>query len=533
MKKYEIGTEITTTAYCKKIKFCFKLIQMTLPARYLLIISILGLFCFFVPSFANAVFAPSKDPFGGEGRLPAPDVSVVQKYFEQTQPQYQRTILTPPHDQIEAEGYVTFIFNTLINAIGFGTAGTNPYVAQETGRVEGINGGAIGLTAMLSDQLIIDPPVSTVDYIADLGNSLGVKPAYAQGTGWEHLKPVISIWKAIRNVAYLLFVLIFITVGFMIMFRAKINPQTVISVEAAIPNLIITLIIITFSYAIVSLMIDLIWVSCYLVINFFSTNNIIGIDQAKNVVEEIFFRGSVINIGTTGGFYGEGGIIYNASSAIGQLTSNLIWGSKETGAITQWITGNIVFVILSVAVLFSLFKLFFQLLLSYIGIIVSVIFAPLILLGNALPGSNALTNWFKGLLANVLVFPATVALFLLAGALTGVKEWGVGQNIGYANQQGVGLPLLAATNPDAIKSLVGIGMIMLVPKVVSMIKDSLKVEKGAGLGAAIAPVIGLASLPGQAVSTGIQIAQARQYIFPPKDKTQLAGPYGPPVGQQS
>jgi len=48
----------------------------------------------------------------------------------------------------------------------------------------------------------------------------------------------------------------------MIMFRIKINPQTAITIQLALPKLIITLLLITFSYAIAGFMIDifyLIW----------------------------------------------------------------------------------------------------------------------------------------------------------------------------------------------------------------------------------------------------------------------------------
>ena len=43
------------------------------------------------------------------------------------------------------------------------------------------------------------------------------------------------------------------------MFRAKINPQTVVTIQSAIPKAVVALILVTFSYAIAGLMIDLMY----------------------------------------------------------------------------------------------------------------------------------------------------------------------------------------------------------------------------------------------------------------------------------
>ena len=80
------------------------------------------------------------------------------------------------------------------------------------------------------------------------------QPVYAQGIGFSALTPTLQVWKAFRNLSYFLFIIIFIVVGFMIMFRAQINPQTVVTVQAALPKIVVTLIMITFSYAIAVLL---------------------------------------------------------------------------------------------------------------------------------------------------------------------------------------------------------------------------------------------------------------------------------------
>ena len=60
-----------------------------------------------------------------------------------------------------------------------------------------------------------------------------------------------------NNSAIIFLVLIFI--GFMIMFRMQINPQTIISIENALPRIVITMILITFSFPLAGFLIDLLF----------------------------------------------------------------------------------------------------------------------------------------------------------------------------------------------------------------------------------------------------------------------------------
>src|SRR5581483_6429401 len=74
------------------------------------------------------------------------------------------------------------------------------------------------------------------------------------------LSPLFPIWTYVRNLAYLCFVILFIFIGFMIMFRIKIKAQTVATIQNTIPRIIIAIILITFSYAIAGFLIDLMYV---------------------------------------------------------------------------------------------------------------------------------------------------------------------------------------------------------------------------------------------------------------------------------
>jgi len=112
--------------------------------------------------------------------------------------------------------------------------------------------GMIGTISTLIAGIYAVPPASGIAYLADIGEKLDlIKPTYAQetGTGFGKLTVYLPIWRAFRNIAYVFFVLIFVFMGFAIMFRVKINPQTVITIQSALPKIVLALLLVTFSYA--------------------------------------------------------------------------------------------------------------------------------------------------------------------------------------------------------------------------------------------------------------------------------------------
>jgi len=340
-----------------------------------------------------------------------------------------------------------------------------------------------GIATMTSQQ-----PVNTATYLADLGKQAGIyNPVYAQGTGFLALDPVLKIWKAFRNMAYLAFVIIFVVIGFMIMFRSKVSQQAVISIQLALPQIIITLLLITFSYAIASLMIDLIYFLIYLLIGAASSFGILS-DEGE-AAKGLFFGSNLLGIAFQSSWAG------NAARAVNQAVREL-FNESIAGAGLGFIANGIAYLIFAIAILISLFKLFFQLLMSYVGIIVSTIFAPILLLFNAMPGSQSFQKWLKGIFANALVFPVTAMMILIASALVGERaKWGVAEGIGYTGDDSVynraSLPLIGAgITADTLGALIGIGFLMMMPKVVELVQKALGVEGGLGgmMGAIMEPI---------------------------------------------
>ena len=401
--------------------------------------------------------------------------------------------------------------------IATGLVGVTPPIQAKYDLAARQSGGVAGGVTNMISFMISTPPVNTQEYLADLGSSLGiVSPAYAQGTGFNALKPVLPIWKAFLNIAYLAFIIIFIVIGFMIMFRAKINPQTVISIQAALPKIVVTLLIITFSYAI----------ALYVIVGVFQLGGLIS--NSGEVINRLLEK-NVFGLA----FDGRDLFIKGPASAIGGIIDGL--AGETFGAIVE----VLFYLVFSIILVFTLIRILIMLLLSYSQIILGVIFSPFQLLMNALPGNNSLMAWLKNLLANIAVFPITGLMFLLIGVFIGAdptldpvvcdKEfnpWCAEQGIGYFAQssdaepawqppfisinksyvgggEGVGNPMLA---------MIALGMIMTIPSIVNIVKKSLKVE-GGGFAAGIAggimagPKV-MAAVP----TTGFNLAAQMGYI---------------------
>lgn len=104
-------------------------------------------------------------------------------------------------------------------------------------------------------------PASGIEYVAGgLGEAGFIPDTFAaEGIGYAALKPLIPLWKVFRDIAYLVLAVVMVVIGFMIMFRMQLDSQTVISVTNALPKIVISLILITFSFAIAGFVIDLMY----------------------------------------------------------------------------------------------------------------------------------------------------------------------------------------------------------------------------------------------------------------------------------
>jgi len=249
-------------------------------------------------------------------------------------------------------------------------------------------------------------------------------------------------------------------------------------------------------------------------------SNIIISSERKNLIELLLTK----NPFTFVFINGENILLEGPANAIENLIGGILgidWYESVAEATKLNLVGLLAKLVLGIAVLFSLFKLLFSLLMSYLSIILSVIFAPFQILLNALPGSNSFTGWLKNLFANIIVFPAVAVMFIIAAALIGPHDsWNpyhIESNIGYypsfKNNQGVWIPpflMVSESGVDAnsFQPLIALGVIMMMPQMVTMIKEQLKIKGGGLAGGVMAGVMAgpktLASAPSTLFDLGVK-----------------------------
>lgn len=367
--------------------------------------------------------------------------------------------------------------------------GNQPTEGNRLGAYRLNSPGAIPVTTGLISKMYETPIASTGEFVADVLNDirhpLGAKPAYAQGLGFSSLSPVLSLWKIFRNLAYFFFVIIFVFTGFLIMFRSKIGSQAAVTVQQALPKLVVSLILVSFSYAIAGLLIDLMYLVIYLIINIFSDNSILGssltiaggIFTGKTPLADIAFRYNIVQ--NTFSFI-TNGVVGNISVAIGQIAvSSLGLNPSDLGAAgLQGISNILVTLILAAAIIVNVFRVFFALLQAYFNIFLGVISGPIVLLLGALPGKNTFTDWVKGLVENLMVFPVIIFMIFLAYYFsTGFIP--DGQSAGFS------APQLSSNQGDGLRvyrSLLALAVILAMPEVLKITKGLMKGQLDVNVG---------------------------------------------------
>lgn len=396
---------------------------------------------------------------------------------------------------------------------------------ENGGGVVGIMGSALGM--------LYTPPVHTRDFIAYASHNFGlVKPTYAQGVGLSGLSPLFEVWSRFRDIAYLLFIVIFVVIGVAIMLRVRIDPRTVMTIQNQIPKIIIALLLVTFSMAIAGFLIDVMWVMMYLIFNIFKQpvtgiyttpfglaqdtfgifkvtfdaswdiGNVIGSKAPGGLLVGLF--SSVLAALVTGpfalftaipgiacGIFGSipfigGGVkdVINFGTSLGGILPGGACDLTDTigKAIIGSIVGLIAFLVILIALLWALFRLWFALLQAYVFILVDIMFAPFWIVAGLFPGSTiSFTSWLRSLASNLAAFPATVVLFLVAKTLMDTYN-GPGDLFV--------APFIGNPNGERFGSIIALGVILTTPKIVQTMREALK-----------APKVDLSSI-GQAIGVG-------------------------------
>jgi hypothetical protein len=274
-------------------------------------------------------------------------------------------------------------------------------------------------TLTLSSAIFADRPLSGVTYTKDILRDFHIVPtANAQtGFGFSSLTMVQTLWQQARDITYALMILVIIVFAFMIMFRTKISPQAVITVQSALPKVIITLILITFSYAIAGFLIDIMYISIGLITLLFSSSGVATSPTGPAGVFN-FFTSGPSNTGIIGAFIAYWILFLMTFGMATSAPGGFLEVLKAVTASSQGVGSAltiILMLIMTIILIFVTIKTIFALIKIFINTILLVIAGPFLLLFGAVsPASGGLKGWIKSLAANLAVYPVTALLFLVA-----------------------------------------------------------------------------------------------------------------------
>jgi hypothetical protein len=277
-------------------------------------------------------------------------------------------------------------------------------------------------------------------------------------------------WEVSRNICYVFFVIIFIIVGFLIMFRKRLDSDIVITLGNALPNLILGVILVTFSFAIVGIILDtgrlaLGVTTDYMRVELFEPEGIedrsTGLEGAQDYYDDILSGYEVDFIGkealekipligkaladsydTTAATALHLSVLPQFLRVANKIGSVVVEGNPDVSGATFGIT-DVVFELINALIVvaggalkaattvpliilllvqgFALLvsvKLYLTIFMTYLKIFIETIFAPFYITMGSLPGKGKVTmDWVKRLASAVLTFTAIVVILNFANYL--------------------------------------------------------------------------------------------------------------------
>lgn len=248
-----------------------------------------------------------------------------------------------------------------------------------------------------------DNPVSGVAYATNLAEKFApvstVKAQDSEGYGFTAASAVKTIWAGVRNVSYSLLVLATIVIAFMIMFRVKLSPQVVISIQSAIPKLVIAMVLITFSYAIAGFLIDIMYVVIGLISLLLNSTGLSSSSPAE------LFKLFVDDYSIIGVMY-----LYWIWFVIRAFVS--IFTSGWGGIFGVFVLLLAIFAIL--AILWWSIKIFIESIKNLVMVLVTIVIGPLqIGLGTVMPGMG-FGKWVRSLVSYLAYYPVLIIMSFLS-----------------------------------------------------------------------------------------------------------------------
>lgn len=165
-------------------------------------------------------------------------------------------------------------------------------------------------------------------------------------------------------------------------------------------------------------------------------------------------------------------------AAIGNTVANIpeIVGNAF-GALLGIVAGLAAFLIIAIAILWAMFRVWFSLLGAYVSILLNIVFAPFVILLGLLPGSKiGFGSWVRDLAANLLAFPVTAFMFLLAKVFMDSFTSGINGANGIFVPPLIGNPQPGNGAQSPVAYLIALGFVLMTPTATNITRGFLKVE---------------------------------------------------------
>lgn len=299
-----------------------------------------------------------------------------------------------------------------------------------TYRVSKTSGSLLGVAHVLDDYLYNEPPPvnmayfwnDSIKYIPVVNSALAAD--LYENNPHPLISAILVVWKGVRNIALGLMSAILLYTGILIVLRKKVNSQLVVTVQYAIPKIIIGLLLIIFSYPIGALITNLGWTL------FFS---------AGPIIKPLF---------STTGY--EGIITAMLAGGVGALMLAMIILGFAPGI--GW-AALLALLIVIIAALIMYLIVRIKALVIYLKMAFSIISAPIEFAIGTIPGSeDRIIGWFKRMAKYA------VTLFLMGGVIQLTLILSVIILAEYNNQAGWGLGYALAIIAPIFIVLFGFGM---------------------------------------------------------------------------
>lgn len=167
-------------------------------------------------------------------------------------------------------------------------------------------------------------------------------------------------------------------------------------------------------------------------------------------------------------------------STIGSLiggTAGGIIGAAASGTIIKLLAFLIAYLVILIAVLSALFRTWIMLIKAFIMVLIGTIFAPFWILAGILPGvGGGVGSWLRMIISNLAAFPTVLILFLIGKAI---------QEQAFSSPDTLLIPPFVGElgdNPaSGFASIIGLGVILIMPEALNIVKSALKAPDTGGL----------------------------------------------------